>query len=130
MRTEILEKIIENKNFPTVYLANMKITDNEIPEILEIIQRVQPNASKIDLDNNNIGDKGAIILSKQLSNFNNITELSLQFNDIGREGAINLFSLKKVFLNLDILFHGNQITNVSEMAEIEHLALQQDSLTP
>ena len=130
MRTEILEKIIENKNFPTVYLANMKITDNEIPEILEIIQRVQPNASKIDLDNNNIGDKGAIILSKQLSNFNNITELSLQFNDIGREGAINLFILKKVFLNLDILFHGNQITNVSEMAEIEHLALQQDSLTP
>ena len=119
MRIEIMDKINSNKNLVNVNLANMHINDDEISEILETIQRLQPNASSIDLDNNDIGDKGAVILSKQLRNFPNLTDLDLQFNNIGREGAIDLFGLKKFFPKLDISFHGNRITNVGEMDEIE-----------
>ncbi|KTD40668.1 hypothetical protein [Legionella parisiensis] len=129
MRKEIMEKITGNKNGLQVNLAGMKITDDEILEVLETIKRLKPTASMIDLDNNNLSDLGATILSKHLSDFKNIEELSLQFNKVGREGAIELFSLKKVFPNLDILFHGNKIVNVDEMDEIEHLALG-DSLRP
>lgn len=124
MRAELLEKIIGNKNLLKVNLAGMKINDDEILEIMETIQQEKPTTTNIDLDNNNLSDKGAIILSKYLCDFKNLTELSVQFNNIGKEGAADLFSLKKVFSDLDILFHGNKITDADEMEEIERLALR------
>ena len=123
MRKELLEKITGNKNMLKVNLAGMGISDSEILEIMETIKQVKPTATIIDLDNNNISDNGAIILSKHLGDFKNIKELSLQYNSIGREGAIKIFSLKKDFSDLDILFHGNKIINVGEMDDIERLAL-------
>jgi Ran GTPase-activating protein (RanGAP) involved in mRNA processing and transport len=102
----------------------MKINDDGILEIMETIQQEKPTTTNIDLDNNNLSDKGAIILSKYLCDFKNLTELSVQFNNIGKEGAADLFSLKKVFSDLDILFHGNKITDADEMEEIERLALR------
>lgn len=123
MRPELLEKITGNKNLLKVSLANAKINDDEILEIIETIKQIKPTASIIDLDNNELTDKGMKILSEQLSDFDNINEISIQFNNVGRDGAIKLFSLKKVFPELDILFHGNKITNVREMDEIERLAL-------
>ncbi|MBI2785165.1 MAG: hypothetical protein HYX60_02185 [Legionella longbeachae] len=128
MRPELLEKITKNKSPTQVNLANMKITDDEILEIIKIIQQIKPNTCEINLDNNSISDTGAIILSNYLLPFNNIKELSIQFNNIGREGAINLFSLMKNFSHLEIFFHGNRINDVIEMEEIEYLALQQDNL--
>ncbi len=122
MRQEILEKITENKSMMQINLANLQIKDDEVLDILEAIKTHKPTVSIIDFDNNEIGDKGAQILSTQLSHFNNITELSLQFNKVGREGAVELFGLKKTFPDLDILFHGNQIVDVREMDEIEQLA--------
>gem|GEM_PF-5322431 len=123
MRTEILEKITQNKNIFKVSLINMGINDNELLEIIETIKHSKPTVSVFDFDNNNITDEGAKILSEQLPDFNNIKEISLQFNNIGKEGAIELFSLKKIFSELDILFHGNKIISVSEMDEIERTAL-------
>lgn len=123
MRAEIREKITGNKNPLKVNLAGMKIRDNEIVEIMEAIKKIKPAVTTIDLDNNNISDKGASILSEHIRDFADIKEISLQYNNIGKEGAIELFSLKKEFSNLDILFHGNKITNVREMDEIERLAL-------
>lgn len=111
---------------PKVNLVNMNITDEEILEVIETIQRLKPEASTIDLDNNNIGDNGASILSKCLQDFHHLTELSIQFNNIGKAGAIELFSLKKNFSDLDILFHGNKITDEGEMYDIENLALQKN----
>lgn len=122
MRPELLEKITANKNLLKVNLVNMKINDDEILEIIETVKQVKPTATIFDLDSNNISDKGAKILSEHLSHFVNIKEISIQFNDIGKEGAIGLFSLKKTFADLDILFHGNKITDVLEMDEIERLA--------
>lgn len=122
MRPELLEKITANKNLLKVNLVNMKINDDEILEIIETVKQVKPTATIFDLDSNNISDKGAKILSEHLSHFVNIKEISIQFNDIGKEGAIELFSLKNNFAELDILFHGNKITDVLEMDEIERLA--------
>lgn len=121
MRTEILNKIMSN-NTSKVSLVGMNITDQEILEIIQNIQKVKPNVSKIDLDNNQIKDDGAKILGRQLVGLTNMQELSLQFNCIGREGALSLFALKNTFPGLDILFHGNKITRVDEMDEIERLA--------
>lgn len=123
MRAELLEKITGNNNPLQVNLAGMQITDDEILEIMKTIKGIKPAASLIDLDDNHIGDKGAIILSEQLHGFNTIKEISLQYNEVGREGAMKLFGLKKVFSDLEILFHGNQIMDVGEMYEIERLAL-------
>ena len=126
MREEILKRITENKNMTKVNLEALRIDNNEIIEIIEMIQALKPNVSKIDLDNNNISDEGASILSEHLREFHNLTELSVQFNAIGREGAMDLFGLKKVFSGLDILFHGNKIFDVGEMDEIERLAVGSD----
>lgn len=124
MRPEILSKVIESKNSLQVNCANLNITDNEIQEIMDKIQELNPNVSKFVLDNNELSDKGALILSECLYHFRDVKELSVQFNNIGKEGAIGLFSLKRNFLELDIPFHGNKITDVQEMYEIKKLALQ------
>lgn len=123
MRPEIEKKIAESPNPLKVNLVGMKIVDSEILEIIKTIKKLKPTAATIDLDKNNISDEGAIILSEQLRDFMDMKEISVQYNNIGRKGAIELFSLKKDFSDLDILFHGNKITNVDEMDEIEHLAL-------
>lgn len=123
MRPEIIIKITKNVNPLKVNLANMKICDNEILEIIKTIKQFKPDTVVIDLDNNNISDEGATILTQQIRGFNDMKEISLQYNQIGRKGAIELFSLNKEFSDLDILFHGNKITNVREIREIERLAL-------
>jgi len=123
MRQEILDKI--KKSTTQVNLMSMEIADNEIDEIMDVILNEKPNTSEFYLDNNTISDEGACILSEALSKFNNITALSIQFNNIGREGAISLFQIKSNFPDIDILFHGNKITNVAEMDEIEKLATEQ-----
>lgn len=122
MRPEIEKKIAENLNPLKVSLSGLNIRDNEILEIMEAIKIFKHTATTIDLDNNNISDEGVIILSQKLRDFEDIKEISLQYNNIGKKGAIELFSLKKYFSELDILFHGNKITNVSEMEEIEEVA--------
>lgn len=121
MREEVLEKIVGNKD-GMMQLVQMEIRDDEIQEIIEKIQEINPKVSMIDLDRNNLSDKGAIILSRCLHNLDNLKTLSIEANQIGKEGAIDLFSLKRTFPNLDISFRDNKITNVREMDEIEHLA--------
>ena len=70
-----------------------------------------------------MSDKGAFVLTEGLQGFDHLTELSLQFNDIDKDGAMALFSLKKELPDLDILFHGNKIRDVGEMDDIEKSAL-------
>ncbi|CAM4432628.1 MAG: hypothetical protein LEGION0403_FIIPPAGN_01105 [Legionella sp.] len=130
MREIILTKINENKDSTRITLAGMKIQDNEILEIIETIKIKKPDVSMIDLDNNNISDAGALILSERLCDFENIKELSLQFNNIGRDGALEVFGLKNNFCNLDILFRGNKIVNALEMDQIERLALGKGAPKP
>ncbi|MDI9819895.1 MULTISPECIES: hypothetical protein [unclassified Legionella] len=122
MRPEISTIITAHQNSVKVNLAGLKIKDDEISEIMTYIKENKPAATKIDLDNNLITDKGATILSEYFRDFNDVQEISIQFNKIGRSGAIELFRLKNDFSTLDILFHGNNITDVGEMDDIERLA--------
>jgi Ran GTPase-activating protein (RanGAP) involved in mRNA processing and transport len=123
MRSEILKKIEDGKNSSRINLANMAIKDDEISEIMENLKLSLPDFAVLDLDNNQLSDDGALILAEYLCNFHHLTELSLQYNNIGRKGAISIFGLKKEHANLDILFHGNRIHDVGEIAEIERLSL-------
>lgn len=127
MRPELLNKINEcNDNI--VNLNNMKITDDEILEIMKKFETDNLNITVLNLDNNILGDKSASVLAKHLKNFPQIETLSVQFNQIGKEGAIELFSIKKELNQLDIYFHGNKIFDQGEMADIERQALQENQL--
>ncbi|KTC69428.1 hypothetical protein Lbir_2167 [Legionella birminghamensis] len=122
MRPEISTKLAANQNPLKVNLAGLNIKDSEISEIMAYIKINKPAAIKIDLDNNHITDKGAKTLSDYFREFSDVQEISIQYNKIGKSGAIELFRLKNDFSKLDILFHGNKITNVREMDDIEQLA--------
>jgi len=122
MRPEISTKITTYQNPIKVNLAGLQIKDAEISEIMAYIKENKPAATKIDLDNNLITDEGAKTLSECFRDFSDMQEISIQFNKIGKSGAIELFRLKNDFSSLDILFHGNKITDVREMEVIEQLA--------
>ena len=124
MRLEVLQKIEACREITTIDLENMNIVDNEILEIVQKIKLIQPSVSVINLDNNDLSDKGAMILAKYVPDFHHLTELSLQFNQIGKEGALGVFGLKKGLAALDILFHGNKIIDQGEMAAIERVAIK------
>lgn len=121
MRAGILSKINHSVNSTQINLSNLQIVDDEIQEIMDVILTINPNLSKFNLDGNALSDKGALILSKCLDQFHDVRELSLQSNDIGRDGAIGIFQLLNDFPTLDIPFHGNKIRDVQEMDEIKKL---------
>jgi Ran GTPase-activating protein (RanGAP) involved in mRNA processing and transport len=118
MRDELKNKIMQPNNSNEIHLVNMQINDDEVTEVLTMLKEIKPHISVINLDENYLGDKGAAILEKNLRYFNNLSELSLQFNRIGKEGASSILRLKNRFAALDILLHGNLILNVSDMEEI------------
>ena len=129
MRAELLRKIADRKNSSSIRLASMLIKDDEISEIMRYLKLWLPKLTILDLDDNQFSDNCALTLTEHLFNFAQLTELSLQNNNIGRKGAIAIFSLKKTHPKLDILFHGNRIHDVAEMAEIERLSLAEPSTT-
>ncbi len=95
MRAEILNKIYKSVDSVIANLAGCEIVNDEIPEIMKIIKKIQPNISEINLDNNKLNDNCAEDIVKCLSNFKQLQTLSIQFNQIGKTGAITLFSIKK-----------------------------------
>lgn len=99
MRAEIINQIGKSIDSRLANLANCEIADEEILEILKMIKKIQPKISEINLDNNKLTDQCAIILEKYLSNFKQLQTLSIQYNQIGRAGAISLFSIKKAYKN-------------------------------
>lgn len=128
MRQAVRDKINADIESAKVNLAHLQIDDEEIQEIMQEIKRLQPNVTVIKLDNNKLSDKGALILRD--CDFPKLTKLDLQFNSIGREGAIAVFGLKNELSHLEILFHGNKITDVDEMEDIKNSALNPGGLTP
>lgn len=121
MRHDVLNKIKIIKR--QANLMNLAITDDEIKEIIQKIKSLQPDLTSINLDGNQLSDKGAIILANCLRHdFPQLKELSLQFNNIDKDGAFSLFSLKKDLVELSILFHGNKIIDQGQMYEIERLS--------
>ena len=60
MKPEVLNKIKNCIKTAHVDLANMKINDDEIMEIMQKIKLLQPNITVVDLDRNKLGDKGSL----------------------------------------------------------------------
>lgn len=117
MKREMRDKIHSSASKTSINLANMGIKDDEIQAVMLEIKQFLPDISVIDLDSNNLSDNGAQTLANCLRDFNGLTILSLQFNNIDKDGVISLLTSKPT--NLGIFFHGNMIHNVSEMARIE-----------
>lgn len=114
MRKEISEKINASKTIAS--FVNMHISDHEIKDILSAISR---ELSVLNLNDNDLTNQGAKILSENLHVFGKLKKLCLQNNKIGREGAIELFREKSKFPELEILFYGNGICSNDEMSVIE-----------
>jgi hypothetical protein len=83
-------------------------------------------AHSIYLNNNNLTDKGAILLGANLNDLPNFSFIDLQFNFIDLSGADAIFKLKLTHPNLTIALHGNKITNVADMYEIEKKYLDRE----
>jgi len=69
------------------------------------------NSPKLDLENNRIGDEGAMFISISFQINSNLTQLSLGYNQIGAEGAKFIFkslqtnstSLNLIIIKLELL---------------------------
>lgn len=118
MRAKIREKIM-NSDEMQIDLHDMAITDNEINEIISEIIKIRPNARTLILRNNSISDKGAIFLGENLAELSNLSFIDLQFNNIHLEGAEGVFKLQSTHPDLRIAFHGNMVSDVSKLYEIE-----------
>ncbi len=119
MRFDVQKRITSGEE--QVDLTNLQIKDQEIEEIVTMMKQITPRLSVLFLDGNQLNDKGAIMLAKALADFERITLLSIQFNCIGKAGAIALYRLKNKFKDLTIAFRGNKIVNQIEMDNIAHL---------
>lgn len=118
MRFEILNKI-QNSPSDQVDLGDMRIPDLELAEVMQAIISSRPNVEEIFLNNCNISDEGATIVAHHLSKIPTLKLLDIQHNAIAKSGASEIYSLKNTNQRLKILFHGNQIANVSEIDAID-----------
>ena len=130
MRSEIEIKLIEGQKTGIIDLDDMNIDDDELEEILSVLSKNKSTITVINLDNNNLRDKGAAVLADHLSQFFQLEELGLQRNYIGKTGASAIFSLRREHTELRILFHGNQIKNALELVQIEQNALSNNGISP
>ncbi len=118
IRKDILQKIKDCVDSKILNLANMQITDNEIPEIMDYTLKLQPNITIINLKNNRLGDAGAIELSNVLLDNKHIIQLNVEFNTIDEEGfkALSILGCKNS--SFQLFFHGNKVTNAMRIEEI------------
>lgn len=121
MRNEIQEKI-KSSHKTQVNLANMKITDDEIQEIVSKIKELRPAIDSVFLNYNKISDKGAKILASEFKTLPHLKFMDLQFNQIDEEGAFELLLLKENHPELSFALHGNKIVEISKMLDIEKRA--------
>jgi Ran GTPase-activating protein (RanGAP) involved in mRNA processing and transport len=103
-----------------VDLEGMAITDDEIEEIAQEIKTLKPGLQLIDLSNNKIGDSGAKIISQIFAELHDLSEIRLEGNNIGKDGATALFLLKKTHPSITIDLSGNRIFDAKEAEDLEH----------
>lgn len=112
MRDEIREKILTPDNdYNEVNLIDTDITDDEIEEIAEFIVEKRSDVESVLLGNNQLGDKGAIILCEILKNLNNLSLLEIENNQIDTQGITALFKLERDSPNLRVMLGGNKMYN-------------------
>lgn len=123
MRKEVEIKIV-NAPENQIDLRYMNIKDDEIREIVELIITKKPNANKIFLDNNFIGDVGATILAEKLRLLSNLHFLDLQYNQIDRTGISAILNLKVHNKHLTPALHGNRINHPLDISKLENSIIE------
>jgi len=118
MRIEVINKI-ESSPLDQVDLGGMNIQDDELPDIMAMIVRQRSKAKEIFLDKNKIGDQGVTSMIESLISLKQLSTLDVQFNRIGEDGARALYALKETHPNISLTFHGNHITDVAKISDIE-----------
>jgi hypothetical protein len=123
MREEVKEKIHASHQLQ-VNLGEMRIKDDEIKEIVDEIKKIRPNVENIFLNINELTDKGALILGMELTQLVKLSGIDLQFNQIDKSGMAALFRLKVTHPNLEIDLHGNRLSDVAQVLDLETDALK------
>lgn len=112
MRDEVRKKILPPEdNYDEIDLLATDITDDEIEEIAEVIVEKRSDVKSILLGNNELGDKGAIILGEALKNLSNLSLLEVQNNEIDTQGMIALYKLQLTLSGLKLVLGGNKMRN-------------------
>lgn len=118
IREDILKKIDDCIESKILNLANLHISDDEIVEVMQYAREKKSDISFINLKNNKLTDVGALKLRDILKDYARITQLNIEFNYLGREGIQELSFLRFKHKDIQLFFHGNDITNVAQMGEI------------
>ena len=111
-------------NYKKIQLPAIKVLDGKEALVNAIFKGLENNntVEELDLNSNNIGNEGALILANTLSQNKKITTLNLIFNEIGDEGAIALANALKTNTTLKVLYLSqNKIGNEGLNALIQLL---------
>lgn len=119
MRDEIRVKIT---TLPAdqVDLEGSDIQDDEINEIITTIKQHKPNVERIFLAKNQIGTEGAKLIAHEFKSLKQLSQLDLQYNQIGKDGLAELTMLKVPGFMLAL--GGNEVIDTTEMKEIQDIA--------
>ena len=118
MRAEIKKAIAKCKETQVLNLQNMQISDSEITEVINLAKKNQPNIKIINLRSNNLGNKGAISLYDSIYDCHQLEQLNIEFNNLSHDGIFTITRLKLENQDLQLFFHGNQVTDVEQMQDI------------
>lgn len=118
MREEVQKAITNSKETKVLNLQGMQITAIEIADIINSAKQTQPNLKVINLKNNKLGDDGAIALYESTHDCHHLEQLNVEFNGLSQAGILAIAKLKLEHQDLQLFFHGNQVTDVGQMDDI------------
>jgi len=119
MKDDVIRIIKSHPHNDALDLINKQIGDDDIELVINTIVEKLPKLRELHLDNNSLSDHGAKKLARYLPSLRSLTLLSVQFNQIDKDGANSIFSVRNELTELNILFRGNKIKNAGLMHEIE-----------
>lgn len=120
MKDDVFQSIKSQTKLRHLDLSMKDIGDDDIEQVIKAIIEHKPQLRELHLDSNHLSDRGAQSLAKHLRSLDELTLLSIQFNQIDRNGAEFIFNVRDTLSELEILFHGNKIKDAGIMHDIEH----------
>lgn len=112
-----------------VVLEKMDVDDTELREILDEILGSKTGVKSLFFKRNKISDTGAGFIADAVAKLPELSEIDLQFNNIGAKGVEALFTARAVFRPaLDIALHGNQIKDAREIEQIKKAVEQKSGM--
>jgi hypothetical protein len=138
---KIFDALQYNKTLENLYIAGNSITFNlpkiQKPDLLKIF--INLSLKKLDLSNNNIGDKGLNVLATVLKVNKSIIDLNLSNNNIGDKGASEIAEALKQTKSIDTIDLSNNnigyigaskiVESLRQNRTLEHIILYNNHMT-